>query len=189
MSHRVVVLTLAVAIVCSAYLQSHDSKALAGQWATQVRACSLNRLSVTVPSASAAGGTEGMLIAFRNVSPNTCQLHGYPEVVAARRGASFTAIASASTYLGGLLPGGAPPLVTLRPGSTASVVVAAGDNPRSSTSSPCVHERYKSVTVWLPGLPDSKKLSARLPREATSLPSCSSVEVTPFQKGLTWFAH
>ena len=108
-----------------------------------------------------------MLIAFRNSGATTCDLQGYPKVVATRPGASFTAIASTSTYLGGLNPGVLPPLVTLKPGSRASVVVAAGDNPPSVTS-PCVHDRYESITVSLPGKPGSKKLSAKLPKEATS---------------------
>jgi hypothetical protein len=129
-----------------------------------------------------------MLIAFRNKGAKACDLRGYPIVVATRPGASFPAIGSTNTYLAGLNPGAMPPLVILKPGGRASVVVVAGDNPRS-VMSPCVHERYKSVTVSLPGQSGSKKLSAELPKEATSLPSCSNVEVTPFQSGLTWFGN
>ena len=129
-----------------------------------------------------------MLIAFRNRGATTCDLQGYPRVVATRPRTSSPAFASTSTYIGGLNPGDAPPLVSLKPGSAASVVVAAGDNPRVLSSS-CVHERYKTVTVSLPGQPGSKKLSAELPKEATSLPSCSRVEVTPFQGGLIWFGN
>jgi hypothetical protein len=127
-----------------------------------------------------------MLIAFRNRGLNTCYLQGYPKVVAIRSAQSSTAVGSLSTYLGGLTPDTTPPLVTLKPGSTASVVVSAGDNPVPVTSA-CEHEHYRFVTVSLPGKPGVKKLSAELPKEGTSLPGCSRVQVTPFQKGVTWF--
>jgi hypothetical protein len=126
-----------------------------------------------------------MLIALRNTGAATCQLQGYPKVVARRPGASSTAISSPSTYLGGLAPNVSPPLISLKRGSSASAVVAAGDNPRVATS-PCVHQRYKTVKVSLPDQAGAKSLTAEVPNQATSLPSCSPVEVAPFQKGVTW---
>jgi hypothetical protein len=188
MTQRLGVLTLGASLVFAGSLLQLSSSAASAARAIQARTCSITRLSITVASASAAGGTEGMLIAFRNKSATTCVLQGYPKVVATRSETSSLAIPSLNTYLGGLDPGLEPPLVRLEPGRTASVVVAAGDNPRV-LSSPCVNERYKAVTVSLPGQSGSKKLSAELPREATSLPSCSRVDVTPFQSGLTWFGN
>lgn len=188
MKLRFVVLMVGVSLAFGVrFLQSGASSAASpSEKATLPDLCRFDRLSVTVSSGSAAGGTEGMLIAFRNDSSTVCGLQGYPKVVAARPGASSTAIASTSTYLGGLAPYATAPLVRLKPGNVASVVVAAGDNPQVMSSA-CVHQRYKTVTVSLPGQTGFKKLSAELPREATSLPSCSRVEVTPFQGGLTWF--
>ena len=188
MRRRLIALTAGAVLVFAGLLVASDnSRAGASERATQPGPCSLKNLAVSVPSASAAGGTEGMLIAFRNMGVATCDLQGYPKVTATRHGKSVTAIASSSTYLGGLNPYVSPPLVTLNPGTRASVVVAAGDEP-PTVASLCVHRRYKSVTVSLPGEPGSKTLSARLPKEATSLPSCTKPEVTPFQSGLTWFA-
>jgi hypothetical protein len=185
MNQRLAVLTLGTSLFLAGCLVGNPA-ASASARAIRTQTCSFTRLSITVASASAAGGAEGMLIAFRNKGATTCVLQGYPKVVAIRSGASSLATASSNTYLGGLAPGTEPPLVRLKRGSTASVVVAAGDNPRVLTS-PCVHERYKTITVSLPGQSGSKKLSAELPKEATNLPSCSRVEVTPFQSGLTWF--
>ena len=83
-------LTLGAALIFAASLvQSDSSRASASVEGTQPSTCSLNQLSVTVPSASAAGGAEGMLIAFRNSGATTCDLQGYPKVVATRPGASF----------------------------------------------------------------------------------------------------
>ena len=126
-----------------------------------------------------------MLIAFRNTGPAACHLQGYPKVVATRPGASSTAISSLITGLGGLAPNATPPPISLKQGASASVVVAAGDEPQAVTS-PCVHQRYKMVKVSLLGQAGAKTLTAELPKQATSLPSCSPVEVTPFQKGVTW---
>ena len=188
MRRRLIALTAGAVLVFAGLLvPSDNSRARASESAAPPGNCSLKNLAVTVPSGSAAGGSEGMLIAFRNMGAATCYLQGYPKVIATRNGTSVTAIASPSTYLGGLNPDISPPLVTLNPGTRASVVVAAGDEPPTVTSR-CVHRRYKSVTVSLPEEPGSKTLSARLPREATSLPSCTKPEVTPFQSGLTWFA-
>ena len=153
--------------------------------ATSSNGCTLQRLSVTVASGSVTLGTEGMLVAFRNEGATTCDLIGYPKVVAVRPGASSAAIEVPNTMLGGLAPNVTPTLISLKPGTSASVVVAGTDNPQSR-SSQCVHELYKTVMVSLPGQTGSKKLSAELPREVTTLPSCSHVQVTPFVAGVAW---
>jgi hypothetical protein len=189
MNGRLAALTMGGSLVFAGWpLPATSTAASASTVAAPSDTCSLSHLSVTVPSASASGGTEGMLIAFRNKGSSTCDLQGYPKVVATRPGASFSALATTSTYLGGLNPGVTPPRVSLKPGSIASAVVAAGDTPVPS-SSRCVHEHYKTVRISLPGQSGTKALSAKLPREATSLPSCSRVEVTPFQSGLIWFGN
>lgn len=162
-----------------------SSAASASFKATSANMCSLQRLSVTVASGSVALGTEGMLLAFRNRGAMTCDLKGYPKVVAVRPGASSAAIAVPNTMLGGLAPNVTPALISLKPGSSASVVVAGTDN-QPNRSSPCVRQRYKTVMVSLPGQTGSKKLSAELPREGTTLPSCSHVQVTPFVEGVAW---
>lgn len=188
MNHRSVALTLGLSLTFAACLVRPSSSFAASPSATTTMPdpCSLKQLSITVAAGSAAGGSEGMLVAFRNRGATICYLQGYPKVVAIRPGASSDAITVTSTYLGGLGPYLTPSLISLKPGSTASVVVAAADHPRIG-SSPCERQRYKTVTVSLPGQSGSKRLSADLPREATSLPSCSRIAVTPFQKGAAWF--
>jgi hypothetical protein len=188
MNQRLAILAMGATLLfvgCLLPLERFPASASTG--AVRSHTCSFARLTVTVASADAAGGIEGMLIAFRNKSAATCVLLGYPKVVATRPGMSSVATASPSTYIGGLQPGALPPLVRLKSGKRASVVVAAGDEPRP-VSSPCVHQRYKTVTVSLPSQSGSKRLSAELPKEGTTLPSCSGVVVTPFQTGLTWFS-
>jgi hypothetical protein len=150
--------------------------------------CSLKHLSVFVASGAGAGGSEGMLVAFRNNGSAACVLSGYPRVVAKRPGASVTALPKENTYLGGWMEQGSqPPTVELQSHRSASVVIAADDNP-ASASSRCAHQRYQSVVVSLPGSAVSKRLSAALPNQATTLPSCSAVVVTPFVSGLSWEA-
>jgi hypothetical protein len=149
--------------------------------------CSLKNLSVYVASGSAAGGSEGMLIAFRNKGRRACLLQGHPRIVAKRPGVSTVAVPKENTYLGGWVEQGTqPPPVELAPHELASAIVASGDEPFKDSS--CVHHRYRSVVVSLPGSTVSQQLTAALPREATTLPSCSAVQVTPFLRGLTWEA-
>jgi hypothetical protein len=129
-----------------------------------------------------------MLIAFRNKGPTACVLIGYPHVVAKRAGASVAALPKENTYLGGWMEQGSqPPPVDLQPHQVASVVVMANDN-SAGVSSRCYHQRFKDVVVSVPGSTVSKRLSAALPNQATTLPSCSAVAVTPFVSGMWWEA-
>lgn len=187
MNHRFATLALGASFVFGGALLTScgSSAASPSAKATTADTCSLQRLSVTATAGAAAAGTEGMLLAFRNKGARTCNLQGYPEVVAVRPGASSTAKESESASGGGLAPGEVPSLISLKPGGFASVTVTAGDEPRV-VSSPCVHQRYQTVVVSLPGQAGSETLSADLPEEATSLPSCSRVAVTPFLRGVTW---
>ena len=93
------ILSLAAALVCGTCLLTSSTASAGSASPTAAATCSLERLSVTVASGGAAGGSEGML-AFRNKGTSTCNLQGYPKVVATRRGSSSTAKASANSYLG-----------------------------------------------------------------------------------------
>ena len=111
------------------------------------------------------GAWKGMLIAFRNKSAATCVLQGYPKVVATRPGMSSVATASPSTYIGGLQPGALPPLVRLKSGNESLGRSRSRRRAARPVSSPCVHQRYKTVTVSLPSQSGSKRLSASFQRK------------------------
>jgi len=66
--------------------------------------CSLRQLSVTSEGQVGAGGTDGGILLFRNISSHACSLTGYPNVIAIGKATGSTIKASHVTdgYLGGL---------------------------------------------------------------------------------------
>jgi hypothetical protein len=56
--------------------------------ASSVPTCSIRQLSVTSKGPIGAGGTDGGILQFRNISSRTCSLFGYPNVVAVGTGGS-----------------------------------------------------------------------------------------------------
>jgi hypothetical protein len=81
--------------------------------------CSLRQLSVTSNGQVGAGGTDGGVLLFRNVSSHACSLTGYPNVVAiGKSNATITASDSPNDMLGGWdwtgnSPAPKPPIVVL----------------------------------------------------------------------------
>jgi hypothetical protein len=82
--------------------------------------CSLKQLSVTSNGQAGAGGTDGGVLLFRNVSSHACSLTGYPNVVAIgkTKGSTITATDQLNGMLGGWdwtgnSPAPKPPTVVL----------------------------------------------------------------------------
>lgn len=90
-------------------------------------------------------------------------------------------------YLGGIESGSAPPIVQLDPGQSASDDVEGEATPAPSMSSACYQNRFSTLEVVPPGSTNGITLSAALPQEGTTLPSCGGfVAVTPFIPGVQW---
>jgi hypothetical protein len=82
--------------------------------------CSIGQLTVTPVGPIGAGGTDGGILLFRNVSSHACSLAGYPNVVAYgnARGSTITASDQSNGMLGGwdwtgLSSAPRPPIVVL----------------------------------------------------------------------------
>jgi hypothetical protein len=71
--------------------------------AASVPKCTLTQLSVTSKGPFGAGGTDGGILLFRNISAHACSLTGYPHVVAVgkTKGSTITASHRTSGMLGG----------------------------------------------------------------------------------------
>jgi hypothetical protein len=155
--------------------------------ATDAPMCSLRDLSVAAVRGSAVSNQEAILVRFRNTSPISCTLTGYPDAAAIRPGASAAAKDRLSIYNGGWTSG-LPPLVVLRHGQSASALVGGAAVTTEGQSNACDAKTYRTVRISLPGGKRSVLLSARLPGEGTLyLPSCAGVWVTPFAPGVGWF--
>ena len=115
----------AVALVAGLY----TSTALAAPGRQATAACNALQLSGKVRQSSGAAGTIALSIAFRNISPATCKLQGFPKLKL--RNAS----GPLPTHVqhGGLAIFQHPALdVSLAPGKVTSLLVAYSDVPTGS---------------------------------------------------------
>lgn len=123
-------------------------------------------------------GHSAAVVLFDNESSETCELTGYPKVAGLdRAGATATeATPTPGGYLGGLpLSDTKLPVVTLRPGATASAMVEGTDNPQAAAAS-CPSLAGLAVTA-----PDGTA-PVRLPAAPGD---CSGLEVHPVVPGDT----
>jgi hypothetical protein len=101
--------------------------------------CKLASLSVTAGKPGAAGGHSRVVLAFINTGTAPCTMQGYPGVAILDAGSAQVAQArrTAQGYMGGLPAGQSPPLVSLRPGDSASAIIEAlSANPDGTACKP-----------------------------------------------------
>ena len=101
--------------------------------------CKLESLSVTAGKPGAAGGHSRVVLAFINTGTAPCTMQGYPGVAILDAGSAQVAQArrTAQGYMGGLPAGQSPPLVSLRPGDSASAIIEAlSANPDGTACKP-----------------------------------------------------
>jgi len=101
--------------------------------------CTLESLSVTAGKPGAAGGHSRVVLAFINAGTAPCTMQGYPGVAILDAGSAQVAQArrTAQGYMGGLPAGQSPPLVSLRPGDSASAIIEAlSANPDGTACKP-----------------------------------------------------
>ncbi len=135
------------------------STPLAQVSASVVPACSLRQLAVTSKSQVGAGGTDGGVLLFRNITSRACSLTGYPVVVVRgqKNGTTIRAAHVLSGMLGGwdwsgLPPRPRPPVVVLS-GKTGF----ASDWYQYSENGPVGYTLFRARTLEV-GLASSKSL-------------------------------
>ncbi len=165
---------------------SYHSQSANALGVSSIPACSLSQLAVTSENQAGAGGTDGGILMYRNVSTHACSLRGYPNVVAiGKSGRSITAAHLANGMLGGwdwsgVVPVPRPPTVVL-----ASDRDVASDWYQYSENGPAGYTLFLAST-----------LSVRLPGSRLVVHVRGSVDaaegkmwVTPFVPGKTGTAE
>jgi hypothetical protein len=141
-------------------------------------ACTTAQLKITLTHTGALGGQAGGYLSFTNDGSTTCQMTGWPTVVAQTAAGSATTLKHArSTMYGAWQTPNPLPVVRLQPGGSAYAVVAADDQPAgTSTSCPAPFVRLR---VSPPGSSAGQVVSAYLPGAKTYLPSCTAASGSP----------
>jgi Protein of unknown function (DUF4232) len=141
-------------------------------------ACTTTQLKVTVTHTGALGGQAGAYLRFTNDGSATCQLNGWPTVVALTAAGQATTLEHAQSTMYGAWHVPTPlPVVKLQPGASAYAVVASDDQPvGSATSCPAPYVRLR---VSPPGSPAAVTVSAWLPGARSYLPACTAVNGAP----------
>jgi hypothetical protein len=140
-------------------------------------ACTTTQLQVRLTYTGALGGQAGGYLSFTNDSSTTCQMDGWPAVVALTASGKATTLKHAQSTMYGAWHVPAPlPVVKLQPGAAAYAVVAADDQPTGAGSCPAPYVRLR---VSPPGGSGSVVISAWLPGARTDLPACPAVNGSP----------
>jgi hypothetical protein len=142
-----------------------------------VKACRGSELEITLVRSFVAAGNVGGSIGFTNRAANSCNLTGWPRLVAVTKtGASTTAKRVRTTMFGPRPDIVGVPVVKLRHGERAEAVFAGSDIPGpGETSCPPPYRRLRVTPL---GNSQDVLLSAWLPNLDAYLPSCSRVVVT-----------
>jgi Protein of unknown function (DUF4232) len=183
---------LMAATLVSTIAVSYTSKPLVSKGSantvatSSVPTCSLGQLSVTTGEPFGAGGTDGGILLFRNISSRACALIGYPNVIAvAKNGATIKASQVPNDMLGGWDWSGVttppkPPSVVL---SNKSEV--ASDWYQYSENGPAGYTLFHASTlgISLPGSTSVLKIGGSV--DAAE----GKMVVTPFVAGMTGTAE
>jgi hypothetical protein len=136
-------------------------------------ACTTTALQVRLTHTGALGGQAGGYPSFTNDSTTTCQIEGWPAVVALTAAGKATTLKHAQSTMYGAWHVPAPlPVMKLQPGDSAYAVVAADDQSAGAASCPAPYVRLR---VSPPGSSSSVVISAWLPGAGTDLPACAAV--------------
>jgi len=140
-------------------------------------ACTTTQLRVSLTHTGALGGQAGGYLRFTNDGTTTCQIEGWPAVVALTASGRAATLKHAQSTMYGAWHVPAPlPVVKLQPGDSAYAVVAADDQPAGAASCPAPYVRLR---VSPPGRASSVVISAWLPGAGTDLPACAAVNGSP----------
>jgi hypothetical protein len=178
---------VAIATLISASIYYSQSKrpttsANRGVSVSEYPRCTPSQLSVKSEGQVGAGGTDGAVLLFRNVSSHACSLAGFPNVEAiGKSGASITASHVSNDMLGGLNWAGTPP-----PSKPPTVVLTnkgrvASDWYQYSENGPAGYTLFRAsiLRVRLPG--SKSEIQVRGSVDAAE----GRMVVTPFVPGKT----
>jgi hypothetical protein len=97
--------------------------------AATVSSCGNSAVSTSVRSAGAATMHTGYVLVFTNVSKQTCELSGYPGAAVEYKSSTLlNATRTLNGYIGDGQNLSKPPVVTLKPGASASAVLEWAEN-------------------------------------------------------------
>jgi len=170
-------ITVALAIVAAAIVESAASSIASRSESTSIGSCTTSELKIRLVSSGVAAGTVGGYIGFTNRGSVPCRLTGWPTLVALMRaGKSTPALHVRSTMFGPRPIIKGLPVVRLRHGERADAVFTGGDNPgpNETTCPPA----YRYLRVTSPGSSRSVLLSAWLSSYGHYLPACTRIEVS-----------
>jgi hypothetical protein len=140
-------------------------------------ACTTTQLRVSLTHTGALGGQAGGYLRFTNDSTTTCQMEGWPAVIALTAAGKATTLKHAQSTMYGAWHVPAPlPVMKLQPGDSAYAVVAADDQPVNAAGCPAPYVRLR---ISPPSGSASVVISAWLPGAGTDLPACAAVNGSP----------
>jgi len=139
--------------------------------------CTMTQLRVSLTHTGALGGQAGGYLRFTNDGTTTCQIEGWPAVVALTASGQAATLKHAQSTMYGAWRVPAPlPVVRLQPGDSAYAVVAADDQPAGAAACSAPYVRLR---ISPPGGSSSVVISAWLPGAGTDLPACAAVNGSP----------
>jgi hypothetical protein len=120
---------LAAATLVGAAATASAAEAPAAAHAATVSSCGNSAVSTSVRSAGAATMHTGYVLVFTNVSKQTCELSGYPGAAVEYKSSTLlNATRTLNGYIGDGQNLSKPPVVTLKPGASASAVLEWAEN-------------------------------------------------------------
>lgn len=138
--------------------------------------CRTSQLKITMGHTFAGLGTAGANIRFINKSTATCELHGWPTLIAETAGAAHAhALDRPGTEFADVSQAGVPTVI-LKPDQRADAIFEAADG--SPSEAPC-GPAYRTLRVTPPGNTKNVTISAWIWYLGRFLPSCSAIRLSP----------
>jgi len=144
--------------------------------------CDSSQIETTSLGGGAGAGNVDQVFGFTNVGKVACTLTGYPRVVAlTAQGAQVAQAVQQLSGIGGVRTGATtPPIVTLKPGQTASATLSGTDIPTGgATACP---PGYPTLLVTPPHMTQPVRVAAV---DRPGFPGCSAIRVNPVVPGKT----
>lgn len=140
------------------------------------RTCQTAQLKIAMGHTFAGLGTSGENVRFINTSTATCQLHGWPKLIAQTAGAAHVqAVDRPGQGFADVQEGGVPTVI-LKPGRRADALFEAADG--SPSGVPC-GPSYRTLRITPPGNTKGVTISAWIRYLGGFLPSCSAISLSP----------
>jgi hypothetical protein len=153
---------------------------------TVTTVCQAGQLQVSSLGGGAGAGNVDQVFGFVNTGRTACSLTGYPKVAALDAGGQQVAVAEQQLAgIGGIKTGAStPPVVTLKPGQTASAILSGTDIPMGSAM--VCPSGYPAFLVTPPNVAQGVKVNAVDGPGPGLFPGCSTrIRINPIVPGAT----